>query len=451
MEKNIFREYDIRGVYPTQLNEETAFIIGQGFGSYIQEKYSQKACVVSHDNRLSGNSLTLSLIEGIISTGCNVIDYGLTTTPMNFYARHINNLFGIMVTASHNPKDDNGFKFSFDYISNAKGKQIYDFRDYIFNGNFLQGNGTITQLDMTNDYIDFIKSGISMGEKRRKVIIDCGNGATCTITRKIFEQFNIDFEIINEENDGTFPNHHPDPAVAENMKQLQTAVIERHADLGVAYDGDGDRIGLVKENGELLSTEEFMIMVIRDIIDKVDNKTFLYDVKCSKALEDEIIKLGGTPYMFRTGASYTQAETHEKNLAFGAEFSGHSFFRDRIFDIGSAIYASLRICEILSKTDKTVSELCGNINKYYTSAEKKIPTNDDIKFGVIEKIKLFCQKHNFDIIDIDGVRIKFVNGWVLIRASNTGPNLIFRAEASTEKDLAHLETYFEKLINDYNK
>ena len=356
-----------------------------------------------------------------------------------------------MVTASHNPKDENGFKFSFDHIANARGKQITEFRDYILADKFKEGTGTIMQADLVDEYIDYIQSGIKMGNIKKKVIIDCGNGVTCTIVRKIFEKFNIDFEIINEENDGTFPNHHPDPAVASNMKQLQDEVLKKHADLGIAYDGDGDRIGFVKENGELLSTEEFMIIIIRNIINKIENKTFLYDVKCSKSLEDEILKLGGKPLMFRTGASYTQAKTHEENLSFGGEFSGHVFFRDRIFDIGSAIYASLRLCEIISNTKETVSTLCESINKYYATPEKKIPTSDEKKFDVVEKIKEECIKQKFDFIDIDGIRVKFPNGWALVRASNTGPNLIFRAEAKTKSELQQLSQYFENLINITNK
>lgn len=450
MEKNIFREYDIRGVYPTQINEETAFIIGKSFGSFIQQNYNQDTCVVSHDNRLSSNSLSLSLIEGITSSGCNVIDYGLTTTPMNFYQRYVNNLFGIMVTASHNPKDDNGFKFSFDNLSNARGKQIEDFKNYTFAGNFKDGLGTVKKDDILPKYIEFLKQGIDMGPRKIKAIIDCGNGVTCAVAKKIFSQFNIDFEIINEENDGTFPNHHPDPAVKENMRQLQEEVIKKHADIGIAYDGDGDRIGCVKEDGTILSIEEFMIIIIRNIINKTKNKTFLYDVKCSKSLEDEILKLGGTPYMYRTGASYTQAKTKEDNLAFGGEFSGHLFLCDRIPDMGSAIYNSLRLCEILSKTDKNVSTLCSGINKYFATEEIKIPTTDEKKFQVVEKIKEFCQKQNFEIITIDGVRVKFTNGWALVRASNTGPNLIFRAEANTIEDLQKLENYFKKLITDFN-
>jgi phosphomannomutase/phosphoglucomutase len=447
----IFREYDIRGTYPETINESIAYTIGRSYGSYLQEKYNQTTCVVAHDNRLSSDALSSNLIKGITESGCNVIDYGLATTPMNYYGRYLNHLFGIMVTASHNPKDDNGFKFSFDHLANARGPQIYDFRDYTLKGIFKNGNGTITKNDITEKYLEYMKDGIKFGPRKRKVVIDCGNGVTCTVARKIFSQFNIDFEIINEESDGTFPNHHPDPAIAENMIQLQNKVKELHADLGIAYDGDGDRIGFVKEDGTLMSTEEFMIIIIRDIINKVQNKTFLYDVKCSKALEDEIKKLGGTPLMYRTGASYTEAKCKEDNIPFGGELSGHLFFRDKVADIGSGIYASLRMCEILSRTNLSVSELCQGINKYYSTPEIKFPSPDDKKFNVIENIKKYCEEQKYPIVTIDGVKAYFQTGWILVRASNTGPNITFRAEATTEQDLEKLKNFFTNLINQYNK
>ncbi len=450
MEQKIFREYDIRAEYPTLINEEVAYKIGLGYGSYIQEKYNQKRCIVSRDNRLSGESLRANLVKGILETGCSVIDYGITTTPMNFYARYLNNLYGIMITASHNPKDDNGFKFSFGGPSNAAGKQIEDFRDYIYANNFLKGTGEYTVQDISDKYIEYMKDGIKLGPKRKKIVVDCGNGATTIIARKIFEKFNVDLIMINEENDGTFPNHHPDPAVKENLIQLKEAVIKEEADLGIAYDGDGDRIGFVKENGEFMSTEEFMILMIRDIAPNANNKKFLYDVKCSKSLEEEIKKVGGTPFLYRTGASYTQMKTHEDNLPFGGEFSGHVFFRDRVADMGSAIYASLRLIELLTKNSKSISELTSDIPKYFATEEIKITTNDDTKFNIVNDIKTYCEKQNFVINDIDGVKVFFDGGWALVRASNTGPNLIFRAEGTTEENKTNLENYFTKLINIYN-
>ena len=403
MKEEIFREYDIRGVYPTDINEEVAYTIGRSYGSILQEKYGQSTCVVSHDNRLSSEPLSQNLIKGILESGCNVIDYGLSTTPMNYYARYLNNLFGIMVTASHNPKDDNGFKFSFDHLANARGQQIKDFKEYTLAGNFKSGHGTLQNGSLKAQYLDYMKKGINLGPRRIRAVIDCGNGVTCSVARSIFQQFNIDYTIINEENDGT-----------------------------------------------LMSTEEFMIIIIRDIINKVENKTFLYDVKCSKALEDEIIKLGGTPFMYRTGASYTEAKVKEDSLAFGGELSGHVFFRDKVADMGSGIYASLRMIEILSNTEKNAVQLCEGINKYYATEETKIPTSDSAKFLVVEKIKEFCKKQNFQINDIDGIRLTFKTGWVLMRASNTGPNLIFRAEATNEADLKQLETYFNEVIDHYN-
>lgn len=451
MQEKIFREYDIRGVYPVDINEQIAYTIGRSYGSYIQEKFGKTRCVVGHDNRLSSESLSTSLIKGITESGCDVIDYGLITTPMNYYARYLNKEFGIMVTASHNPKDDNGFKFSFDDLANARGKQIEDFKKYTLDGKFKVGKGKIISDDLKQRYIEYLKQGIDFGTRKIKVIIDCGNGVTCTVARDIFKNFPIDFQIINEENDGNFPNHHPDPAVKENLVQLQKIVKEQKADLGIAYDGDGDRIGFVKNDGSIMSIEEFMIIIIRNIINKVKNKTFLYDVKCSKSLEDEILKLGGTPFMYRTGASYTQAKTKEDDLPFGGELSGHIFFRDKTEDMGSGIYASIRLCEILSKTSENVSDLCKGINKYYSTEEERIKTKDETKFEIMNKIKKFCIDHKYKINDIDGVRLTFDTGWVLIRASNTGPNFTFRAEANNQKDLKQLNNYFKEVVKHYNK
>ncbi len=450
MNETIFREYDIRGTYPSDINEKAAYQIGRAYGSYIKEKFNQDKCIVSRDNRLSGKSLRDELVKGILESGCSVIDYGITTTPMNFYARHVNNLFGIMITASHNPKDDNGFKFSFGGPSNAKGQEIIDFKNYTINNKFINGKGNYSQDDISNKYIEYIKSGLKIGNKKIKVVVDCGNGATTVIARKIFENFNLDLIIINEENDATFPNHHPDPAVKENLIQLKNKVLETNADIGIAYDGDGDRIGFVKNNGEFLSTEEFMIILSRDILKTSTNKKILFDVKCSKVLGEEITKADGIPFMYRTGASYTQAKTHEDNLAFGGEFSGHVFLRDRIYDVGSAFYASLRLVELLSNSDKKLDELTNDIPHYFITDEIKIKTKENIKFEIVNKIKEHCLDKNFPFDDIDGVKASFQGGWVLVRASNTGPNIILRAEADTDQGKENLKAYFMKLIETYN-
>ena len=451
MNTSIFKAYDIRGVYPIELNEDIAYLIGQSYGSYLQEKYNINKCVMSYDNRLSSPSLSNALLKGILSTGCNVINYGFTTTPMNYFARSINNLPGIMVTASHNPKDDNGFKFSFEGMINARGEMITDFRDYTLRSTFLSGQGTVENRDITNKYIEYLKYSLKFGKNKRKVIIDCGNGVTTTIARKVFSSVFCDFEIINEENDGSFPNHHPDPAVLKNLEQLQKKVVEEQADFGVAYDGDGDRIGIVMENGEAMPIEHFMILMIKDMFNHVKNKTFLYDVKCSKCIDDVVTSLGGKTICYRTGASYTEYKTHEDGLPFGAEYSGHVYFRDRDADCCSAIYASLRLLELLSKTSDKLSDLCKDIPKYCRTEELKFASNDEIKFVVPEKIKEFAIKNNYPFIDIDGVRIIFTNGWVLVRASNTGNNITFRAEAESMEGLEILKNTFIPLIEEYNK
>ncbi len=449
--KEIFRAYDVRGTYPEEINEQTAFTIGKSYGSYLQEKYNKNTCIVSHDNRLSGESLTQNLIKGLVSSGMNVISLGLTTTPMNYYARYLNQMPGIMVTASHNPKDDNGFKFSFDGMINARGEMIEDFKAYTFAGNFKNGQGRITNSNITNKYIEYLKYSLKFGKNKRKVVIDPGNGATSLIVRKVFDSVFCNPIYINDISDGNFPNHHPDPAVPENLVELQQAVKKNKADFGIAYDGDGDRIGVVMENGEILPIENLMLIYIKSMFNSVANKTFLCDIKCSKTMEDVISSWGGSLICYRTGASYTEFKVHQDNLPFGGEYSGHLYFRDRDADCCSAIYASLRLLEILSKTSDKLSNLSKEFPKYFSTPELKIPSADNIKFNVVEQIKTYAKSMNYPINDIDGVRITYTNGWVLVRASNTGPNITFRAEATSEEGISSLKNIYLPMIDKFNK
>ena len=287
-----------------------------------------------------------------------------------------------------------------------------------------------------------------LGNNKPKVVLDLGNGTTAVIANRIFSALNLSPIYINEVSDGSFPHHHPDPSVPENMKDLIQAVKKTKADVGFAFDGDGDRVGMVDDKGEIVPIEDYMIFMIREIINKSFSNTFLYDVKCSNSLENEIKKLGGTPLPYRTGASYTEAKTKEENLAFGGEYSGHIFFRDRDACIGSGIYAALRMIEVLSK-DKTkqVSKMRKTIKHYENTPEIKYNVGDDVKFNIVEKIKEYAHKNNYFTNEIDGVKIIFTNGWALIRASNTGPNLTLRCEAETKPDLEKLKRNIENLIN----
>lgn len=451
MKDKIFREYDIRGKVPKDINEDVAYQIGLGYGSYIQEKLDQKVCVVSHDNRISSPSLKKALIKGLLETGINVIDYGLTTTPMHYYARHINSLFGVMITASHNPSDENGFKFSFDHYANARGEMIQCLKNYINAGNFIKGNGICTAKDLQNDYISYVIDNIHLGDKKIKVVLDPANGAPTSIARKVFEKVNVDLIIINEESDGTFPNHHPDPAIEANLEQLKAKVLETKADIGISFDGDGDRIGIVDELGNMMPIETYAILILRDIFSKVENKKFLYDAKCSENFKDEVLHLGGTPIICRTGTSYTQEKVLSENLPFGFQHVGHVSFNDRLFSTESAIYSALRIIELLSKTDKSLSKLSSTVKNYFNTPEEKFPSADDKKREVINKIKNYCDERKLDYMEIDGLRIIFNDGWAYVRASNTGPNITLRCEAHTEKDVHDLRNFIVDLINKYNK
>ena len=450
MVDNIFREYDIRGKVPKEINKDVAYKVGLGYGSYLQEFLNQKACVISHDNRLSSDELNKHLIKGLLESGINVIDYGLTTTPMHYYARYINKLFGIMITASHNPKDENGFKFSFDEYANARGIMVKDLKTYIDNGVFLKGNGTLEKKDIKEDYINYLISHLKMGKKKIKVVVDPANGATTCICKDIFAKFNLDVVYINDKSDGSFPNHHPDPSIEENLTMLKEKVLEVKADIGVSFDGDGDRVGFVDEKGNVVSTEEYAIIILRNIIDKVKNKKFLYDAKCSDNFKDEIIRLKATPVICRTGSSYTQEKVLRENIPFGIQQVGHISLNDRLYSTESAIYASLRLIEILTKTDKTLSELTKTVQKYCNTPELKYASSDTLKVEVINKIKKYCDDKEYKYIEIDGLKVIFKNGWAYVRSSNTGPNITLRCEANNKDDLNNLVKLFETLINVYN-
>ena len=449
MDKNIFREYDIRGVYPTQINEEVAYTVGRSYGSYIQEKLKRNICGVGRDNRLSSPSLASELIRGITDSGCNVINFGLVTTPMFYYGcLKTNVIIGIMVTASHNPKDDNGFKFSFDHLGNARGEQVYDFRDYTFAGNFLSGNGEISEFDPRDYYKSFINERINMGDRKLKVVLDCGNGTTSLFAKDICSQFdNLDITMICDTSDARFPNHHPDPSVEENNEMLKQKVLEIGADIGLGFDGDGDRVGFIDEKGNMIPIDKAMTIYIRSINDLVNKKEYLFDVKCGKALEDEIIRLGAKPNCYRTGASWTRYAVNKNGLPFGGEYSGHMYFTDRWPGLDSGIYNGLRMLEILSNTDKNFSELLEGLNTYCNIPELRMKVTDDSKFNIVDDVKLYALNKGYKFIDIDGIRIQFEDGWALVRASNTGPILSVRFEASNEVRLDSIKNEFMAVID----
>lgn len=444
---NIFRGYDIRAVYGQDLNEDIAYTIGLGFGSYIQEKGYTK-CLVGHDNRTSSGPLSDALIEGITSTGVDVVFLGLCTTPMYYYGQKFLEIDpGVMITASHNPKEYNGFKIAFDDFGNACGQMIQDFRVFIEEGNFKTGEGTVSTYDIKDEYLKAIKESISLGDRKIKVVVDTANGTASIIAKEVYEMFdNVELVPLYIDSNPEFPNHHPDPSVEANNADLKAKVVETGADLGIGIDGDGDRVGVIDENGNMIFIDFYAIIIWRDIMSKVSNKHALFDVKCSKSLADEVEKLGGIPVCYRTGNSYMKAKMREGDFAFGSELSGHVFFRDKWDNIDDGLYAGLRLVEILSKTDKSLSHLLDGVKRYYASPELIIKSTDDEKFKVIEKVKEYCREKGYQVNDIDGVRAEFDNGWALVRASNTGPNITARFEGVTEEDRDKIQEEFMALI-----
>lgn len=453
LDTSILRKWDIRGIYPEQINENVAKQVGFAYAKFLKEN-NIDSCIVGRDNRIGGEKLSDALIYGLIESGINVINLGVVTTPMlNFACHKLSNPYGIMITASHNPKNDNGFKVFGDKCLHLETKKLNHFYDLVKANKkeISDVKGNIKNYNIKELYIEDLIYKINLDKKRLKVVIDCGNGTASTIIRDVYKNFNCDVIYLYSESDPNFPNHHPDPNVFENLIDLCNMVKATNSDLGIAYDGDCDRVGIVDNNGNVLETDKLMSIYSKDIIKNNDNKNIIIDVKCSMALEDAIKRQGGNSVMVCNGSAYIETFVNEYPASFGGEYSGHVFFNDKHYGYDDGIYAGLRLQEILCKEDKKLSELTKDYQKLFNTPEIKISCSDDKKFDVVENIKNYCKEKNYEYLDIDGVRVKFSDGWALVRASNTGPNLTTRFEATTEKRVSELKEEFINLINDLVK
>lgn len=453
--KLMFREYDIRGIYGEDIDEEVSYLIGRAFASKLT-KLGLNKTVLAHDNRLSSPVIKENLLKGLIDSGITVYDLGLASTPMCYFATNYYNVnTSMMITASHNPKEYNGFKFSYNGIHNAFGDQVREIYDIIERKDFVDGQGKVIPKDIRSEYIKLLTSNIKLGKRKIKVVYDCGNGTTSIIADDIFKQLNVEAIPLYNISDGSFPNHHPDPCVEENNRDLKEMVIKNKADLGVGFDGDGDRVGVIDEKGNMIDIDKYMIIMWRYLYDKVNKKEGFFDVKCTKALEDELIKLGVKPIETRTGNSYTRKISHDGNYPLGGELSGHVYYRDKFPGYDDGIYAGLRIVERLSHTNEKLSELLNGINKYYSTKELKIQVEDTKKFKIVNKVKEYAISKNYNIVTLDGVKVKFNDGFALVRASNTGPNITMRYEGNTRLRLKEIEDEFnnivEKILKETNK
>ena len=447
--KNIFREYDIRGIYGKEMDDETAYHIGRAFGTKLIRQNLHET-VLAYDNRLSSDNLQKSLVKGLIDTGIIVKRIGLATTPMCYYAANfLGTNTSMMITASHNPKEYNGFKFSYNGIHNAYGDSVKEIYDLIERQDYENGNGIVEDIDIREDYINLVINKLDF-HKRVKVVYDCGNGTTSVIARDIFSKLPmIDSIPLFDISDGNFPNHHPDPCVEENLLLLKQKVLEEKADVGVGYDGDGDRVGFVDEKGNFIEIDKFLAIMWDYLYDKVDKKECLYDVKCSKTLEDELDKLGVKKIEYRTGNSYTRMASSKGDYPLSGELSGHVYFRDKWPGYDDGIYVGMRLIELLSNSDKPLSNYLENLEKYYSTPEIKVKVDDDKKFLIIDKMKNYCEKKDYHFITIDGVKVKYDDGFALVRASNTGPNITMRFEAKTKERLNAIKDEFENELKKY--
>ena len=449
MNLQVFREYDIRGVVDKDLTDEFVYALGRAFGTLVKRKYGDLVSV-GGDIRLSTERFRKLIIDGIISTGLDVYDIGRCPTPAQYFSIiHLKCAAGVQITGSHNPPDYNGFKMTSESGS-IFGDEIQEIKNLILENDFESGLGSVKKYDILSPYIERIVDGINLS-KRIKVVLDSGNGAAGLVIEEIFDQLNVDSTYLFTEPDGLFPNHHPDPTIPENLKDLVKKVHEIDADIGISFDGDADRIGVVNAKGDIIWGDKLMILYSREVIKELGNVPIVFDVKCSQSLVEEIEKAGGTPVMWKTGHSLLKQKMKEIKSPLGGEMSGHIFFGDRYFGFDDAIYAAVRTVEILANSDKDIQGHLADVKDYVSTPEIRLNIrSDEEKFIIADKAKsYFSEKHKVN--DIDGVRIFFDDGWGLVRASNTQPVIVARFEAQSQHRLEEIKNYVLNKLNDFGE
>ncbi len=446
MNTNIFREYDIRGIVGEQLTDETVAILGKAIGTFFNQN-GAKRIAIGYDARKSSPTFCRLLTEGFNQTGCDAVLIGMVPTPVLYHTVFTKPVDGgVMITGSHNPPDHNGFKICLGK-STLFGSQIQEIKEIALSGVFSSGDGSVHTIEVLDDYIADIVSKIDLGSRKLKAVIDGGNGMGGVTGVPVYEQLGIDLIKLFTEPDSDFPNHHPDPTVTENLQDTIRAVRESGADTGIAFDGDGDRIGVVDENGRIIWGDELMVLLSRTILIDRPGSTIIAEVKCSQNLFDDIKKHGGVPIMWKAGHSLIKAKMKETNAVLAGEMSGHIFFADRFYGFDDATYAGARVLEILSKTDKKLSELLGDLPETFSTPELRVDCSDDTKFDVVARVADHFAKTN-EVITIDGARIIFEHGWGLVRASNTQAILVLRFEADSDEHLAEIRSLVEAKVKE---
>lgn len=450
---HIFREYDIRGIAGKDLDESTYETVGKAVCAYMKGKLKKKCLVVGRDGRLTSKAFSNALIDGITSCGIDVIDIGEVPTGLLYFALFTQPVDGgVMITASHNPKEYNGMKVAVGE-STIHGKEIQKLREIAEAGKFPKAKGpvTITRKDIVPKYLKRVTGDIKL-KRKLKVVLDGGNGTGGPVGVPLYKKLGCEVVPLYCDVDGTFPNHHPDPTVPENLKELIEKVKSTKADLGIAYDGDTDRIGAVDEKGNVIYGDQLLILFARAVLKAKPKSTVIGEVKSSRTLYADIAKHGGKPVMWKTGHSLIKAAMKKYKAQLAGEMSGHMFFKNRWYGFDDAIYAGARLLEILASGKKTLSEHLADVPKMYNTPEVRINTSEAKKFDIVEKAtRYFKDELGLKVNTIDGARIEFDDGWGLVRASNTSPVLVMRCEAESPERLVEIRKMIEDKISELNR
>ncbi len=440
----IFRACDIRGVVGKTLTEEVAYLLGLSFGTLALQK-NQSQVVVGRDGRHSGAWLSESLSQGLMASGCDVIDLGQVPTPVVYFATYeLKTATGIMITGSHNPPDYNGFKMMLagDTLAEKEVEALYH---CIQTEQFASGNGRLIKKDMIGEYITKIQQDVKI-KRRLKVAIDCGSGVVGCLAEDFFASLGCDVVPLYCKVDGDFPFHHPDPGQPENLQDLIKTVVKEQCDLGLAFDGDGDRLGVITNRGEIIWPDRVMMLFAADLLQRVPNSKIIFDVKCSKLLGERIAELGGEPIMYKTGHALIKREMKRTQAALSGEMSGHFFFKERWYGFDDACYAGARLLEIISQQSKPLDQLFSDIPNSVNTPEINIAIAEEKKFAFIDALKEQHGFHDSQLITVDGLRAEFKDGWGLVRASNTTPCLVLRFEAENLHALQRIQAEFKRAI-----
>ncbi len=440
----IFREYDIRGVSDSDLSNDVVVPLGRAIGTYLRE-LNCKTIAIGQDCRSSSARITSAIKSSLLSTGMDVTEFGLVPTPLLYFGVVSEGLdSGMMVTGSHNPSEYNGLKICVG-IQTLFGNQIQEIKRLIHSQIFVSGLGRESSTIINEKYMDTIRNDIRLS-RPLKVVVDSGNGVAGLVAPNLYKSLGCQVISIYEEPDGSFPNHHPDPTILENLVDLKERVLREQADVGIAFDGDGDRIGIIDRSGRYIFGDELLVLYARQVLKKNPGAKIISEVKASNRFFNDVKLRGGTPILWKTGHSLIKAKMKEEGALLAGEMSGHMFFRDRYFGFDDAIYAGARLLEILGETGKTPAQQLEDLPPSFVTPEIRIACPDEHKFDVIAKACTQLKKSGFRVNEIDGIRLEFDDGWGIVRASNTQPVLVYRFEATSQARLQEIRTILESVI-----